>query len=118
MVANIPTKQNVQHTKKICNNCGRENHFAAYCKSKPQYEKKHVKQIPDCDEDDGYVFSVRNNSTTKQLNLTLNGQRFYMCHMLIDSGSSVNILDEIPFSKLHPKPKLCRSSTRIFAYWL
>nr|XP_034319592.1 uncharacterized protein K02A2.6-like [Crassostrea gigas] len=31
-------------------------------------------------------------------------------------GSSVNILDEVTFSKLHPKPKLSKSSTRIFAY--
>ena len=110
-----PHKTKCPAFKQICSNCGRENHFAAYCKSKPQFKKKHVKQIQDCDEDDGYVFSVRNNSTTKQpkFNITLNGQRF---HMLIDTGSSVNILDEVTFSKLHPKPKLSKSSTRIFAY--
>lgn len=46
-------------------------------------------------------------------NVTFNGQRF---HILSDMGSSVNILDKVTISKLHPKPKLSRSSTRIFAY--
>lgn len=35
---------------------------------------------------------------------------------LIDTGSSINILDENTFKKIGSKPKLSHSNTRVFAY--
>lgn len=71
----------------------------------------------DCD-DNGYAqsFGIKvNNVKIKQprTHVSINGQR---CKLLVDTGSSINVLSETLFSKMKMKPKLSKPDTHAYAY--
>ena len=72
------------------------------------------------DSDGDYLFGIQekdsvNSVKSKQprLNLTINGLNV---QMLVDTGSSINVLDENTYKKLQVKPKLSKTDTEVFTY--
>lgn len=119
---------------KFCNYCKKQNHFVVVCMKKKLKERR-IKQIDveensdsegfesssvpnqDCD-DNGYAqsFGIKvNNVKIKQprTHVSINGQR---CKLLVDTGSSINVLSETLFSKMKMKPKLSKPDTHAYAY--
>ena len=112
---------------KQCNRCGKMGHFGKYCKTK-EFTKKHQVRLTDVssleekknyssdsssdDEQDTYVFCL--DSKDKPL-YAVNIEGTEM-KMLVDSGSTLNIIDSFNFRKIIPTPKLKQSSTNIYPY--
>ena len=106
-----------------CHGCNGVGHFKSVCrarKSKPQKKGKcrvmKVDAPHDSDEGDSdaeYVFGVGPKSSTPSVNISLDksGEIF---PFFIDTGASVNIIDEKTFKKLDCS--LEKSHTNIFAY--
>ena len=78
--------------RKTCQKCGNEGHFATVCKSKPQILSVNLLQNESSSGDE-YCFTINNPSakTTFTLNNAL------PVESLIDSGSSVNIINQDTF---------------------
>ena len=117
---------------KKCGNCGKLNHFSRVCRSKPQQQLvQHVYTTPHCDHcspsamqhnlsDDSDVFTLHKghlvHSVYKELpsaSVIVHGTAITA---LIDSGASVNLLDEQDFKALKKPPPLKRDTTIIKAY--
>ena len=69
------------------------------------------------DSNDNYLFRIHeqenvNSVKSKQpsLNVTLN------VRMLVDTRSSINVLDESTYNKFQVKPKLSKTDTKVFTY--
>ena len=58
-----------------------------------------------------YVFQIGNKSNTHPV--LINDTEI---NVIIDSGSTINILDEDSFHSIMPQPKLEKSSTKIYPY--
>jgi hypothetical protein len=73
----------------------------------------------DCSDDEGdgtaYVFTVRNSKQRNSPTVKLSIQGTLIPFM-IDTGASVNIIDEGTFSKLKIRPELEKATSRLFAY--
>ena len=76
----------------------------------------------DSSDEEGYLFGLEtgeNNqanvnsvkSKHKRLNVKVNGLNV---QMLVDTGSSINILDENTYQKFQIKPKLSKTETEVF----
>ena len=65
--------------------------------------------------DDDYVFAVNKQTSSKQPTTTVTIGKTRVT-VLIDSGASVNIMDERTYNTLHPKPTLHKDKTQIFTY--
>ena len=96
---------------KTCNKCNKMNHYTKCCKS------KHVKQINfpnETTELDDYVF------TTESIDHKRPTTNIKLCDtkicILVDTGASVNLLDEHTYCDLKSKPKLMISSSKIYSY--
>ena len=110
---------------KTCSYCKKQNHFTRCCKQrqKNQQNREKVNTVKDDtssdDSSEEYVYCMdKTNAHTKKLEtkLTINGQEVLF---LIDTGASVNILDEKSFDKINTTGKpvtLKKSNTKIFAY--
>ncbi|VDI77264.1 Hypothetical predicted protein [Mytilus galloprovincialis] len=73
----------------------------------------------DSSSDDGYVFGLRENTVNKvqkgqpKINVKINNSNV---DILIDTGSSINVIDESTFENIKCKPKLSHADTKVFAY--
>ena len=77
-------------------------------------KKQQAKAIEDESSEEDYVYTVSKEQNKKtHVNVTVNGQNV---HFLIDTGTTVNIIDSSTFEKLNKKVSLQKSSTRIYAY--
>ena len=87
---------------------------------------RHVQENTDNDEsrdvdadaipaDDEYAFATDKASMPKQPTVSVKLQGTTV-NLIIDTGASVNILDESTFEKLECKPVLHKSRTRIYGY--
>ena len=115
---------------KTCNNCGKANHFAKICYSrshsvrKPtKYSKKHVNPVskqPGCevqstsDSDCDYLYAFDNKDQSRTL-ITAKVNDF-QCKLLVDTGASVNVLDEATYNSLPFTTKLGKTSVKIYPY--
>ena len=102
---------------KKCNACGELNHFAAVCKGNKssatiKNQVDAVSWAPPVDENN-YVFSVGRGLAAPEANVTLLGA---WLRFKIDTGAQVNIIDEVGFKALNPKPKLLQEEKPTFAY--
>ena len=96
----------------------KKGHFAKMCRT-----RKFVNQIQnvtdrDTDNDDepnvGYVFTLSDSLTSSQFNIKVQSKPI---SILVDSGASVNILDEKTFKSLNVnRSKLKSTNTQIFTY--
>ena len=115
---------------KICHKCGKKNHFAKYCMSKTQQEprktqpfKRHVRPITtksvdkaqsDSDSDFDYIYAVKQKE--KPGNTVTAKISDYKCDLLVDTGASINILDEETFSQIQSDPKLEKTTVKVYPY--
>ena len=110
---------------KTCSYCKKQNHFTRCCKSrlKNQQNREKVNTVKDDtssdDSSEEFVYCMdktKAHSKKLEAKLTINGQEVLF---LIDTGASVNILDEKSFEKINitGKPVVLKmSNTKIFAY--
>ena len=112
---------------KTCSACGKKGHFQKICKTKnnkpplSRHRHQRVNQINNTpaeenesneeDYEDIYVFKTGENNQTHII--TINNTDI---NILIDSGSSINILYEPAYNQLDPKPVLTPSKTNIYPY--
>ena len=77
----------------------------------------HVTATESVESDISYVYSICNNndaqSTTPAFKIQILGDDI---SVIVDSGASVNILDEVDFGRLRGKPELAPSNARIISY--
>ena len=104
---------------KQCKSCSKLGHFSSVCRSKPDSRSsvRQVQAATDCDSsgesDHGeYVFGVKNGNKTPCVDINLSGEQV---PFFIDTGASVNILDERSFKNLNAVT-LKSSSTNIYGY--
>ena len=93
-----------------CSKCHLNNHFAVVCCTKPK-----VLQVDQQSTSDDYVFTVVQQGGAK-LNFNVGGVNL---DMLVDSGASVNIVDEETWSRLKEQRIKCTSmkqTKKLFAY--
>ena len=72
------------------------------------------------DSEEEYLFGVKTDEQVNTVHqkqpkttVTING---LLTEMLVDTGSSINVIDEGTFSKLKDKPQLKKSDTKVFTY--
>lgn len=107
---------------KECRKCGKSNHFAKFCKSqvqetkdrsdRPRRKPLHQVSANDSQSETEYVYSINGVGlpyTTVHIQDT-------EVRVLIDSGASINIIDESSFNHLKTKPQLHKSKAHIVAY--
>ncbi|XP_062585044.1 uncharacterized protein K02A2.6-like [Saccostrea cucullata] len=126
----FPHKQKPCPAKgKKCNSCHKLNHFAKVCrsqrfrKSNPERrvyevqdfeEHKHCTDEPSSDEEYTYSIQeqVRSVRKTPMTSLKINKRH---CKLMIDTGATVNVLDETTYKYLGC-PKLKRDKTKLVPY--
>ena len=92
-----------------CKRCHKLNHFAKWCKS-----NRNTRPRPVGDSDYAYVVNAINSNVVlpharvKVENVELD--------MLIDTGASVNVVDEATFARFRPNPRLTRTKTKLVGY--
>ena len=118
---------------KSCNACGKANHFALVCRSSkrsfsrpPPSPRQAVKQVSadampstnvcstTCAEEE-YLSTVQVKAANKTpiVTVKLNDTPI---SMTVDTGASLDIIDEPTFDRLKHRVSLQRSTTRIFVY--
>ena len=116
-----------------CYNCGKFNHFAKYCMSKPRQEnatgtrpadrkparRSGLRKLSDDSESDEDVFTLSlysiGNSRNKHPMFKVRVNDTWL-DLLADSGSSINLLDSKSFNKLKPRPTLEPTNAKIHPY--
>ena len=101
---------------KICKACGKIGHFAHVCRSKPRTVAS-VETGQTSDEEYEYVYTIDHQENKKPpiCQLQINGKTV---KMMIDSGASVNLLDETTFQRInsHGSESLQPAHTKIYFY--
>ena len=117
---NNHTSNNCRITKgKKCMKCGILGHFAKCCKTKSPKKtgthqvKAHEIQAENIG-DESFVFSIGNNDRDRPVHPICVEDT--CINMLIDSGSTLNIIDQTTYEKLKTIPKLQNSTAKIFSY--
>ena len=122
-----PHKNNQCPAKgKVCSKCGKANHFAAVCRSKPKQEvapKTHqsvhtVSQANESSSEDEYLFTLKPNADTNKAPIANIKMNDIPVTMMVDTGASIDIIDESTYNRMQKVTKipLHRSNTRVFAY--
>ena len=121
---NCRSKEKCPAKGELCHNCNGYNHFKSVCPRKPKAQKKGkcrvmkvdaptLRESDEGDSDAEYVFGVGPKSSTPSVDINLHesGEIF---PFFIDTGASVNIVDEKTYKKLGCS--LVKSHTNIYAY--
>ena len=126
---------------KNCRSCGKPNHFQSVCLQEkrrsnptkpnqrryPQHpQRRDVRAIsppeetdPSDDSDEGAVYRITVNHMTSDrskhplFNVIIQGTPLTI---MVDSGSSINILDERDYNQLSPRPSLKQTHIKIYPY--
>lgn len=83
----------------------------AFVSANHDEEREDVNQ-DNYDDEEYYSFAI-NKSSADLHEVTINESKI---NLLIDSGSTLNLIDQADFGKLHPTPKLTNSHIKIFPY--
>ena len=102
-----------------CNKCKKVGHFAAVCKTKPvRAEEKSRKCVNQVNEEREYAFTVNHQGPqAPTLNIRLGGVE--LKDVLVDSGSSCNVIGRETWEELKSKGIKCNSwkfNKKLFAY--
>ena len=111
---------------KLCNFCSKPNHFESVCRSKRRLEKEQppvrnpgkrlnaVSETVNDDNADDYLFQVSavNNSRPKTEILVAG----VSLQMLLDTGASVNVIDQSSYQRLGKPPMTGEPVSPIFPY--
>ena len=103
---------------KTCRNCGKLNHFAAKCKStsysqKPTNTQTRVYCLEDADSSEEFLFSFQTKSNMPRIKLNVLD---ITINFLIDTGASINVIDEEHYKKFKTLPKLNTSKSVVLTY--
>ncbi|CAB3993402.1 PREDICTED: uncharacterized protein K02A2.6-like, partial [Paramuricea clavata] len=90
---------------KTCRLCGKLNHFAVTCRSSPQKQQHRHHESDKCQT----VKYVNEENASDITNLA-------KVKFIIDTGATVNLLEEKDFEALKPEIKLQHSSINIYPY--
>ena len=82
-----------------------------YHKIKQHVNAATIQKQEESSDDDIYVFQIGNKSSTHPV--IINNTKI---DIIIDSGSTINILDEQSFNLIIPQPKIEHSKTKIYPY--
>ena len=110
---------------KTCRKCGKMNHFARVCRSKPKPNNQRppqsahtVNMEEPCSGPEEYLFPLTPPSDGKKtLTVTLKLNDLPV-KMMVDTGASIDIIDESTYEMMQKSKSVClsRPSNRIFAY--
>lgn len=115
---------------KICNFCKKMNHFEIVCRSKHKQSKPvHTLGTDNCSDSEisdndkssnEFAFGLAINSNKPDISckrptikVKVEG---HALKMLVDTGSSINVIDEKAYNAMKPKPKLNKTDTKVYAY--
>ena len=119
---NYPHEKQCPAKNKICNHCGKLNHFESVCRSKASNQntpskRKHVRKI-DLETSLSSNWMIKAVNAVRSLFMPL--VSLLICQtwvsICVDTGAQVNIIDEQTFCKLKDKPALYKSKTTLFGY--
>ncbi len=99
---------------KKCNKCDKNNHYARCCKSKRPFNQ--VNAVVECELEEFYVDAVTEGESNQKewiVHLQIN-DRTVACKL--DTGAQVNIMSEMDFNKLKPRPKLHSAKVKVTGY--
>ena len=122
-----PHKNNQCPAKgKFCSTCGKANHFAVVCRSKPKqgaapktYQSVcTVSQADESSSEDEYLFTLKPKTDQHKAPIANIKVNDVPVTMMVDTGASIDVIDESTYNKMHKVTKLPlhRSNTRVFAY--
>ena len=117
---NYPHKFKCPAQGKTCNYCHKPNHFVSVCRKKKN-QHAHVKNVDHSDSEcsdnqDESAFGIYVNQIKRnlpKLQVTVGGKT---TKILVDTGSSINIISEQFYENLSPKPKLTAVKSKAFAF--
>ena len=113
---------------RVCYHCGKQNHLSKVCRSRKNPPKvQNLQEDSENSSDSENCFSLNNvqkvhiNSTsrpsthTNKTEVKLHGVSI---QMIIDTGSSIDVIDKSTFNRInkHKKIYLKRSTTKVFSY--
>ena len=117
---------------KTCRRCGKPNHFAKMCRSKPTNQPPsnaqntkgahihHISTSPvtDSDTDDDYLYTLEGDSPQSKIPKASIHVNSIPVDLIVDTGASTDILDESTFASLNKDNniQLQPTSKRLFAY--
>ena len=100
---------------KSCNACGKQGHFSRVCRSKPKV--RYVSRDEVSDPAELFVGMVKSGHDTRDgrwsQNLRVDGKTIAF---KLDTGSGVNIISELEYQTITPKPRLDKSQTLMTSY--
>jgi hypothetical protein len=107
-----------------CENCGKENHFAQYCRSPPRRQNAPARRVRIVEQDDDHSDESNVWHVTKEVNAVRSPTMPHVeldlaqttVSMAIDTGAEVNILDEATYKRLKMRPILSKSRIKLFGY--
>jgi len=110
---------------KTCRKCGKMNHFARVCRSKPKPNNQRppqsahtVNMEEPCSGPEEYLFALTPPSDGKKALIVTLKLNDLPVKMLVDTGASIDIIDESTYEMMQKSQSVClsRPSNRIFAY--
>ena len=104
-----------------CYNCGRRGHYSRSCHSgrrqnpRPRGHENVNATFEEGDDDVTYAYGINtaNKSMSPTVDVSIHGKKI---NFLIDTGASINVMDEQDFNEIRHYVKLKKSTTRIFPY--
>ena len=98
---------------KTCHKCGKTGHFSSVCQSQPQVKGRLINYLfAESSSEDEFTFAIssldnmnNNNNTLSEsiYPIFINGQKV---QVLIDSGSTVNVISQQLLNTMSPVPNL------------
>ena len=106
-----PHRDSCPAKNKKCTSCGKLNHFAQVCRTNPPESANQVTHR-DTDVEDEYVYTVgRDKQPMCQVKIDEK-----QVEMMVDSGASVDLIDENIFRELYKEKAPEKTKRRIFSY--
>ncbi|XP_057312326.1 uncharacterized protein K02A2.6-like [Hydractinia symbiolongicarpus] len=100
---------------KKCNKCGKIGHFSKVCLTQSK-QVRYVKPDTSSSDNDDFVFHLSTLEKDTNPTITTININDAECEVMIDSGSSVNILDSRIIKQMHIIPDIHPYSKRVLAY--
>ena len=111
---------------RTCSKCNKVGHFKRMCRSK---EKRHQQNAinstitelsnpnadTDSDNEDIYVFKIETSTSSKLQSFTISINKNKV-NMLIDSGSTLNIIDKTTYNQLQEAEPLTPTYIKVYLY--